>query len=604
MSTVADTVPEKPLKESDARVDPLVGVCGSPLETLSCLLKSVENLNASLDLGSGLERLAELLRQSIAFDTFAVLLLDEMGRELSFHYAFGIDPEVVEHWRFGQGQGIVGIVAATGEPRVVADVRREKRYIRAVEGLRSEVAVPLVTKKRTIGVLDVGSRRAGFFTAEHLQVLQLIAGHLATAIDNSRLYANLRRQTQTLSALHEASRELTAILDRRELLRRLGEIVRRQIDYSVFNVLLWDSDEQLLRSIFSVGPGCALEHHVLALGQGICGTAAALRQAVRVPNVELDPRFESCGNVDTRSELAVPLVFKERLVGVLDLESQSYNAFCEDDERFLSTLASYVAIALENAGLYERLRDDEQRLALDLDTARGIQKYLLPKKTPWVPGLQLAVAYSPARHLGGDVYDVLAYGTDRTAIAIGDVAGKGTAAALYGSLVIGMLRGYATEKCDTPVEVLTYLNAELGQLEIEHRFVALTYAVFDRRRRTLTVANAGLPYPYLLRGGEIEEIAVAGVPVGGMKAPEYRQTEVALEEGDVIFLASDGIEELRDGGHEAFGTERLREILRELAGGSANEIADGVMAATNRFLGAGREASDDRTIVVLKVTAG
>ncbi len=591
------------LAGTPAVADPLASACGSPLETLACLLESVDNLNTSLDLRSGLEGLAELLRRSIAFDTFAVLLLDELGQQLEFHFAFGLDREVEKNWRFGPGQGVVGTVAASGEPRVVDDVRHEARYIGLHDEIRSEAALPLVAKNRTIGVLHVASFATGFFGESHLRVLRLIAGHLATAIENSRLVANLRRQTQTLSALHEASRELTAILDRQELLARVSEIVRRAIDYNLFNVLLWNEDEQQLRSIFTVRfDGGTSEKYTLRLGEGICGTAAALRQPVRVPNVGLDPRYESCGNEEVRSELVVPLLIKERLVGVLDLESHRYNAFCEDDERFLSTLASYVAIALENARLYERLRQDERELALDLSTARSIQKYLLPKRTPWVPGLQIAVAYSPASHLGGDVYDVLRYGEDRAAIAVGDVAGKGTAAALYGSLVIGTLRGYAAENCDSPVAVLTYLNEELRQLEIQRRFLAMTYAVYDQRDRTLTVTNAGLPYPYLLRGGEIEEIVVPGVPVGSMAEPAYRQIELQLEDGDVLFFASDGIVELLNDRHEAFGDLRLQDTLRGVAGDAADEIANGVMAATDRFSSDAHGPSDDRTIVVLKVT--
>jgi sigma-B regulation protein RsbU (phosphoserine phosphatase) len=536
--------------------------CSSPLETLSCLLKSVENLNASLELEAGLEGVAERLRRSIPFDTFAVLLFDELGRDLRFRFALGVDAEIVEHWRFGRGQGIVGTVAATGETRVARDVRLEPRYVCLDHRVLSEVAVPLVSKQRTIGVLDVCSFREDFFTAEHLQVLQLVAGHLATAIENSRLYANLRRQTQILSALHEASRELTAILDRRELLARVGGIVARQVRYSVFSVLLWDEKAQELRAVMTEGPESSdggppgrCSKHALHLGQGICGTAAALRQSVRVPNVEVDPRFERCGHASTRSELVVPLLFKDRLVGVIDLESDQYNAFCESDEQFLSTLSSYLAIALENATLYERLREDERKLARDLATARGIQKFLLPNKTPWVPGLQVAAAYTPARDLGGDIYDILPYGGRRTAIAVGDVAGKGTAAALYGSLVIGQLRGYVAESCGTPLEVLAYLNEELTHLEIERRFVAMTFAVYDHDRRTLTLANAGLHYPCLVRRGEIREIALPGVSVGSMKAPVFRQEEIELQDGDVLVFTSDGIVELLDGGHEKVAME-------------------------------------------------
>ncbi len=604
-ATVDKPPPPTPPPRTKLEPLPAGGVCGDPLRTLSCLLETVEELNSASDLRFGLERVATRLRSSIDFDTFAILLLDDRGQELRFHYALGLPEDVAAHWRFGLGQGLVGLAAATGEPLAVGDVRTDPRYIRASDEVLSEAALPLVSKSRVVGVLDVGSFQADFFSDDHLRLLKLIAGHLANAIENSRLYTNLRKQAQTLSLLHEASRELTAILNRQELLRRVGELVRRLIDYHFFNVMLWNEQEQQLEAIFTVcGDSCATRECILPLGRGLCGTAAALRQSLRVPNVEIDPRYTSCSDRGVRSELVVPLLFKDRLVGVLDLESRRYDAFSEDDEQLLSTLASYVAIALENATLYERLQQDEERLAADLETARGIQQYLLPRQTPWVPGLQIAVAYANARHLGGDLYDVLSYGEDRTAIAVGDVAGKGTAAALYGSLVIGMLRGYAAETCDEPKDVLAYLNAELRQLRVDRRFVALAFALYDRREATLAVANSGLPFPYLVRGAAVEEIAVPGVPLGAMAGVDYEQVRLELRSGDVIVLASDGIEEFLNHRGEAFGSERLREILGLLAEGSAREIADGLLGATDRFVGDGREPSDDRTVVVLKVAAG
>ncbi len=575
--------------------------CGSPVETLSCLLDTVEELNSSDDLATGLERVARRLGRTLAYDTFAVLLLDEVGRELRFHFALGFPPQVVESWRFGLGQGLVGVAAATGEPQVVGDVEGDSRYIQVVEELRSEAAFPLVSKGRVIGVLDIGSFRPDFFPGE-LRDLAFIAGHLAAAIDRHRLYTNLRRQTQMLAALHEASRELTSILDRQELLRRVAELVRRQVEFTCLNVFLWDGEDRLLKLAHSLHDDGALPcAQGLVLGQGLCGTAAALRQAVRVANVALDPRYESCHGSDSiRSELAVPLVFKDRLLGVLDLESDRYNAFCEGDEQLLVTLASYLAIALENSTLYERLRDDESRMATELDTARTIQRYLLPKKTPWVPGLQIATAYSPARHLGGDFYDVMAC-KDLAFLAVGDVAGKGTAAALYASLVLGMLRGYASESRIDPLEALGYLNEELHPLRVERRFVAVGLALYDPRQKLLRVSNAGLPYPLLVRGGKVREIELPGMPVGAIGGAEYREERLELREGDVVVFASDGIEEFRDGGDEVFGAERLAQTLRELAAGSAAEIAQGLIAATSRFLGDGHEPSDDRTVVVLKV---
>ncbi len=407
---------------------------------------------------------------------------------------------------------------------------------------------------------------------------------------------------EDLELLHEVSRELASILDRHQLLERVAESIKRFIDYQLFSVVLWDDDENRLESVHSVRwNGCTAKKFGVAAGKGLIGAAAELRQPVRVGDVRLDERYLNCGDDAVRSELALPLLIQGRLIGVLDLESYHGNAFSAEDERLLMTLAANVAVALENAALYERVRADERRLAADLETAREMQRTLLPRTTPWVPGLQTAVAYSPARHLGGDLYDFLSYGEGRTAVAVGDVAGKGTSAALYGSLAIGLLRGYMAENRCEPSCVLTHLNDELHQLQADKRFLALAFAVFDSDDLSLKVANSGLPYPLLLRAGEVREIEAAGVPVGAMANPGYRHLELQLEPGDVVVFTSDGIDECRGPTDEPFGAERVRRTLESLAGGSARDVADGLLAATEAHLCGQCEPSDDRTVVVLRV---
>lgn len=414
--------------------------------------------------------------------------------------------------------------------------------------------------------------------------------------------SSISRQTRDLELLHEVSRDLASILDRERLLERIAEQVKQFIDYQLFSVMAWSDDSQSLESIFSVRwNGCTSEKFTVAAEQGLVGAAAALKRPIRVGDVRRDQRYINCGDLDVRSELVLPLLIEDRLIGVLDLESYSRDAFTEENERVLATLAANVAVALENAALYERVREDERRLAADLETAREMQRFLLPRTTPWVPGLQTAVAYRPARDLGGDLYDFLAYGEGRTAVAVGDVAGKGTSAALYGSLAIGLLRGYMSDNRCEPSCVLGYLNEELCQLQAEKRFLALAFAVYDRRVGTLEIANAGLPYPLLVRDGEVTEIEVSGVPVGAMAAADYSHLTIDLFPGDVVVFTSDGIGECLDAASEPFGDERLRRAVVELAPGSAREIADGLLAATERHLGGRCEASDDRTVVVLRV---
>ncbi|MBI4462285.1 MAG: GAF domain-containing protein [Acidobacteria bacterium] len=572
------------------------------------LAQLAEELNSTLELDQVVEKVAERVKEHINYDTFAILLLDDLGQELRFRFALGFSPEVVEHWRFGLGQGLVGTAAQARQAIRVGNVHSDGRYIRADEGIRSELAIPLIVKKRSVGVLDVASRQPDYFTEEHERLLTFLAGHLANAIENARLYENLREQARTLSLLHEVSRELTSILDREQLLRRVAQLVKRLINYQGFAVLVWNEETQLLEHTFSLRYDERLcPKGGLPLGYGLCGTAAALRQPLRVPNVTLDPRHVRCNHqahdAEVRSELVVPLVFKDRLVGVLDLESTEYNAFTEQHEQMLSTLASYIAIALENARLYAHLRENEQRLASDVATAREIQRSLLPEAPPHVPGLDIGTAYEPARQLGGDVYDFLPYGDGRLAVAVGDVAGKATAAALYGSGAIGMLRGHVVVHPCPPAEMLELMNRHLHQPRLDHHFIALVLSVYDPSTHTLTLANAGFPRPLLVRGGQVETIAVEGVPLGLLPDSRYEEKQLRLEPGDVIVFCSDGIQDSMNRRQEEFGAKRLKRTLTELARkGSAADIAQGLLRATDRYAGDNPEPSDDRTVVVLKAT--
>jgi len=571
------------------------------------LLAVIQELNAAPDLRSGLERVAEMVRQVICYDNLSVLLLDEMGRELRYALAVGGPAEIAEHWRFGMGQGIVGTVAQTRRPLRVGDVRTDNRFILAGVPVRSELAVPLLAKDRTVGVLDVGSLEPDYFTAEHERLLVSLAGFLATAIEGAQLYRNMRDQAETLSILHEVSRELSSILDREQLMAKVAERIQRLIGYDLFSVMLWNEDSRLLEPWVSFQrDGLRLEGVFsimrVPLGQGLCGTAAALRQAIRVPNVRLDPRYVRCVHgMEINSELVVPLVFKDRLLGLLDFESAHYDAFSARHEQLLGTLSSSLAIALENALLYERLRSEEQRIVDDLETARRIQSHLLPNTSPWIPGIQVGFAYEPARHLGGDFYDFLPYGDGRLGIAVGDVAGKATPAALYGSFAIGLLREYASHGVSQPAQVLADMNRKLLHLKVENRFLAMIFAVYDSAERTLVLASSGLPYPYRITPrGIAREIPLQGVPLGLLPDRVYAEEILHLEPGDAVVICSDGIEESLDRRDEELGADRLRETLEKLAGLSAPEIALGVIEAARRHSGSA-EPSDDRTVVVLKV---
>jgi len=412
-------------------------------------------------------------------------------------------------------------------------------------------------------------------------------------------------QAKTLSLLYEISHELTSILDREELLRRIAERVKKLVDYQVFTVMLWNENEKVLDSVFSLRFEDALPSRLqMPLNQGITGAAAAERRTIRVVDVRLDPRYLKYDTeVEVRSELVVPLLRQDRLVGVLDLESTEPNAFTAEHERLLNILGSYIAVALENARLFEESRENQIRLQNDLEMAREIQRQLLPSGAREVPGLDLATAYVPARELGGDFYDLLPFGVGRLAIAIGDVSGKGTAAALYGSLAIGILRELVHEREASAAEMLTLLNGRLLAARLDARFIAMQFVIYDAALRELDVANAGGTFPILIRHGVVEEIKITGMPLGLIADAEFDEVRLALQPGDIVVFASDGIHEAMNKDQEEFGIERLKAVLATVAPADPGyTVAQKIVKATDDHTGPGRAPHDDRTLLVLSVT--
>jgi sigma-B regulation protein RsbU (phosphoserine phosphatase) len=418
------------------------------------------------------------------------------------------------------------------------------------------------------------------------------------------LLAAFPDQAKTLGLLYDVSRELTSILDREELLRRIAERVKKIVNYDVFTVMLWNEKTQLLEGVFAMHYENSIPSRFrVTLHQGVTGHAAATRKPIRLDDVRQDPRYITCDTCEVvTSELVVPLLLQDRLIGVLDLESKRFAAFTAQHEKMLVALSSFIAIALENSRLYQDARENQVRLQTDLDTAREIQLQLLPRGAREVPGLDLTAAYVPARELGGDFYDFLPYGEGRLALALGDVSGKGTAAALYGSLAIGILRELTVEHALAPAEMLAVLNRRLHAARLEARFIALTFSVYDAADRTLTIANAGGTHPLLLRGGKLSEIAVDGIPLGLFPEADYAISTVHLRLGDVVIFASDGILESENAKQEEFGFERLSAVITSLPPNSCVEnISGAILRSTDEFSGAGIPPHDDRTLLVLRV---
>ncbi len=413
-------------------------------------------------------------------------------------------------------------------------------------------------------------------------------------------------QAQILSFLYDTSKELASILDLEALLKTVGERVKLLVDYDLFSVLLLNNETKRLEHVFALRYDQRIQlRSTLALGEGLCGTAALKREPIMANRVASDSRYVRCEDgMEVAAELVIPLIVKDRVLGVLDLESITPDAFTMDHERMLTTLASTVAIAVENARLYDQLRRAEQRKTRDLERAREVQQLLLPKEMPFLPGVEIAARYLPARELGGDFYDFLPYGSGCSAIAVGDVAGKGSAAALLAALGVGILREHAVHHPSQPHDLLADLNGHLQVTGSHGQFIAMVFAVYDPAKQELCLANAGFPQPILLRDKRATPIPVKGVPLGLLEDSAYESITVPLRPGDVIVFCSDGIHEQTNESEEEFGVQRLISRLAEIGECStADRIADDIVGALDEHAGtaARHEWNDDRTIVVLRV---
>ena len=421
---------------------------------------------------------------------------------------------------------------------------------------------------------------------------------------DQRLSSAVVEQAQILALLYDVGKELTSILDLDELLRAIGVKVKALADYDLFNVMLLNPERGRLEHAFSLRYDERVEvNQTLALGQGLCGTAAVECKSIRVDRVADDPRYVECEiAAGIKSELVVPLIIRDHVLGVLDLESLRPHAFTEAHELMLSALASTVAIALENARLYDRLRRAEQRKKEDLERAREMQELLLPSVMPEVPGLEIAVRYRPAQELGGDFYDALRYGKDGLAIAVGDVAGKGSAAALLASLGIGIWREHCVHHPSPPAAMLADINGHLLVPGSKGRFIALALGVYDPATTRLSLANAGFPLPILVRKGVATPVEVTGIPLGLFPDSTYESVDLQLESGDLVVFCSDGVLELTNPAQEEYGIDRLAALLVSCGNKAAEQVAAGILESVEEFAGCPADAyPDDRTILVMRI---
>jgi sigma-B regulation protein RsbU (phosphoserine phosphatase) len=341
--------------------------------------------------------------------------------------------------------------------------------------------------------------------------------------------------------------------------------------------------------------GCTVncKGHRLKIGkEGMVGYVAATGQMRYAPDVRRDPYYMAC-EPDTLSEVAIPLHAQGQLVGVFTASHHELDAFPADQLRLLQALCSHIAVAVQNARLFQKQRQENDRMSREVAEARSIQQALLPKSSPYVPGFCVSGLCIPAGAVGGDWYDFIPLDEKRWGLVLADVSGKGTAAALLMSATRAMLRSLA-ESCGNPGDVLGRLNRLLVEDFPLGRFVTMVYAVLDPEHRTVTFANAGHLRPLLVDsyGARFLETET-GMPLG-LGFGSYSEVTVHLPEKSRLVFYSDGITEAAGPSEEEYGPQRLQELVLQQAA-SAERIVEDVRSFAN---GAG--LADDATVIFVQ----
>jgi sigma-B regulation protein RsbU (phosphoserine phosphatase) len=406
-----------------------------------------------------------------------------------------------------------------------------------------------------------------------------------------------------LRMLLDITKTISRSLDLEEVLNVVMDTLGSLIPYDAAGIYMIDGGEGASANIFKSkairGYQISFEQIEprLKMGEGFLGNAAQTGKAIVSPDVSKDPRYFPARE-RTRSEMAVPIISNDRVIGVFDLESDELNAYSDDDLSILQMLASQVAIIIEKVQLHDQVVE-KKRIEAQLEIARQVQLELLPGTDPEVDGFDVSAYIFPTEEVSGDYYDWVRIFDDQIAIIVADAVGKGIPAALLMSFLRASLRaavqvGYAPHVAFSKVSDLLRESTE------DNQFITAIYGILDSTNRTFVFSNAGHNPPLLIRpGGEYRYVEYGDMPLGMFDEQHYHQHFIRFEDDQVMVVYTDGITEAANPAGEEYGQERLAKRVLEGIELPAKKLIDhirkGVADFTERkFL------DDDGTLFIVK----
>jgi serine phosphatase RsbU (regulator of sigma subunit) len=499
--------------------------------------------------------------------------------------------------------------------------------------------VPLLARGKVIGVIHLDTDQPErVFSATEVKLAETIAGQVAGAIANARLFEKqrgsnqqlqteiterrqaeqaLQQRNQELALINRASRQFNSSVQLNQVLQTILDEMHSLLEIVAASFWLVDPKTNYLICRHATGPSSdRLIGWELAPGQGLTGSAAQSGQALIIPDTHADPRHyrrvDDNTGLEVRSMISIPLKSKERVVGVLNLADTTPDRFTPYHAQLVEPIAAVAASAIENAWLFDQIQQANRRMQDELTLAREIQQSLLPAPNPHWPALEVICYAVPAHEIGGDFYRYHDFpaspaGPARYAFAVGDVSGKGVSAALLMAASLAQFDASLSRELTAPARLAFLDEAIAPYTRPRHQNCAMCYIELtltdDATPALLEVVNAGCISPFIKRRtGPAEQPEVGGFALGhGLGAETgYTPYRTPLQWGDLVILTSDGVVEAKDPAGNMLGFDRLAAIITNGPASSAEALAAHLQQALLAFTATAPQ-HDDFTIMVIKV---
>jgi GAF domain-containing protein len=576
--------------------------------------------SATFDLNTMLRQAYATLQDVTASSSFFMIICDPQTGRVTNAYHIDDGSEVPVTWIGDQvpDTSLSAWIMRQREPLLFHDLPNQATDLqrRNIEPVvygspavpRSWAGVPLLARNaEPIGVLAVQNSDPHQYDAQTLDFLAQVASHMSLGIQKIHLFTAEQAARRTAETLREAARVLSTSFRTDEVLQLILSELHKIVAYDSASIMLVEQRRlRMIAWLDSDGQPLAVTEPFGTDGNSGAAQVAQTREPLLIQNTAEYPGWESRSTTTVvRSWLGVPLIARDTVIGVLNVDSNRPCAFSETELTVVAAFAGQAALAIDNAQLYE---DSVERVENELRFAATIQRNLFPRSLPTLPNYQLAARCIPARETGGDFYDVLVsdeddqLGADFLGLLIGDASGKSLPGAMLMAIARSIARSEALDHRE-PERVMRETN-HLVSIDVPQRaFVALCYARIDLERRKCAFANAGQMTPLLCRRGEpltYLDVPAPTFPLGISDHVPYASREIDLLPGDLLIFYTDGIVEAQNASHELFGFPRLEALLSDVEQLTPEALIDHVFVAVDQFC-AGNQQHDDMTMVVLRV---